>query len=254
MLTWPYILAIAAASLGLLWMAFVRWARTVPGGEPGIGFIWLADRVYCRFMHRAAVSGREHVPTTNAPGGLVVVSNHTGPIDALAIQAACRFQIRWIMAVDMMVPALQWLWKRNPVIAVSRNGRDSGPVREAIRHVKAGGVVGVFPEGAIVQPRHELRPFHEGVGLIISRTRAPVLLVWVTGTPDSPRMGEALSTRSRTRVVFLDLIEFEKGTRPATIARSLRERLAEASGWPVNDEPLMPPAPPVRNGDPFAVA
>ncbi len=255
MLTWPYILFIAAGCLLLTLLAgaaFVRWSRTAPGGEPGIGFLWLVDRVYCRFMHRLTVTGREHVPATNAPGGLVVVSNHTGPIDALVIQAACRFQIRWMMAVDMMIPALEWLWTRHPVIAVSRNGRDSGPVREAIRHVKDGGVVGVFPEGAIVQPRHELRPFHEGVGLIISRTRAPVLLVWVTGTPESPRMGEALSTRSRSTVVFLDRIEFDQGTDPATITRTLRERFAEVSGWLVNDEPLVPPVPPVGNSDPFA--
>ena len=232
-------------------MAFVRWSRTAPGGGPVIGFIWRADRVYGRLMHRTTVTGREHVPATNAPGGLVVVSNHTGPIDGLVIQAACRFQIRWMMAVDLMIPALQWLWRWNPVIAVSRDGRDSGPVREAIRHVKDGGVLGVFPEGAIVQPRSELRPFHEGVGLIISRTRAPVLLVWVSGTPESPRMGEAIFTRSRSRVVFLDIIEFDKGAGPAAITRTLRERLAEASGWPVNDEPLIPP---VRNGDPFAVA
>ncbi len=242
MLTWPYILVIAAGCLLLLLgTAFVRWSRTGPGGDPGTGLLWLTVRVYCWFMHRPTVTGREHVPGTNAPGGLVVVSNHTGPIDALVIQAACRFEIRWMMAVDMMIPALEWLWRRQRVIRVSRNGRDSGPVREAIRHVKDGGVVGVFPEGAIVQPGGELRPFHEGVGLIISGSQAPVLLIWLTGTPDSPRMGEALSTRSRTRVVFLDRIEFEKGTKPATITRTLRERLVEASGWPVNDEPLVPP-------------
>ena len=254
MLTWPYILAMTAGGLVLLWLAFVRWSRTAPSGEPVIGFLWLVDRIYCRFMHRMTVSGRKHVPATNAPGGLVVVSNHSGPIDPMVIQAACRFQIRWMMATDMMIPALEWLWKHHPVIAVSRDGRDSGPVREAIRRVKAGEVVGVFPEGAIVRPRHELRPFHEGVGLIISRTRAPVLLVWITGTPESPRMGEALTTRSRTRVVFLDLVEFDEGTKPATITRTLRKRLKEATGWPINDEPLIPPARPVRNGDPFAVA
>ena len=253
MLTWPNSLVPVAALLLVLliaWLAFVRWSRTGPGADPFTCMLWIALRVYARFMHRPTYAGLELVPGSNAPGGLIVVSNHTGPIDPLIIQAVCRFQIHWMMAVDMMMPSLDWLWKQARVIRVARDGRDSGPVREAIRHVKNGGVIGVFPEGAIVRPSGELRPFHDGIGLIISRTRAPVLLVWVTGTPDSPHMGEALSTRSQSRAVFVDLIEFDKGTDPASITRTLRERLAEATGWPVNDEPLTPPN--RVTADPFA--
>ncbi len=242
MLTWPNTLIAVVGFLLVASVAFVRWSRTGPGGEPFTGFLWIVVRVYTRLMHRTTVAGREHVPATNSPGGLVVVSNHTGPIDALVLQAACRFEIRWMMAEALMMPALDWLWKRHRMIRVARDGRDTGPLREAIRHVKAGGVVGVFPEGAIVQPRCEVRPFHQGVGLIISRTRAPVLLVWVSGTPESPHMSVALKTRSRSSVVFLDHIEFDKSVDAATITRTLRERITEASGWPVNDEPLVPPS------------
>lgn len=255
MLTRPNSLILAAVLLAVLlpaWAVILRWSRTAPGGRPNTAFLWIAVRIYARIMHRPTFTGREHVPPTNAPGGLVVVSNHTGPIDPLVIQAACRFEIRWMMAADMMLPSLDWLWRQQRPIPVARNGRDTGPAREAIRHVKAGGVVGVFPEGAIVQPRGEVRPFHEGVGLIISRTNAPVLLVWVTGTPESPYMGEALATRSAARVAFLDLVEFDEGADPATVTRTLRERIAAASGWPVNDERLLPQSH-SKTPDPFAV-
>ena len=242
MFTWPNSLIAVVGFLLVACVVFVLWARTGPGGDPFTGFLWIVLRVYTRLMHRRTVAGREHVPATNSPGGLVVVSNHTGPIDALVLQAACRFEIRWMMAEALMFPALDWLWKRHRMIRIARDGRDTGPLREAIRHVKAGGAIGVFPEGAIVQPRCEVRPFHEGVGLIISRTRAPVLLVWISGTPESSHMSVALKTRSRSRVVFLDRIEFDKSVDAATITRTLRERITEASGWPVNDEPLVPPS------------
>ena len=243
---WPNSLIVVAGVLLVVGVVFVRWSRAGPGGDPFTGFLWIVLRVYTRLMHRRTVAGREHVPATNSPGGLVVVSNHTGPIDALVLQAACRFEIRWMMAEALMVPALDWLWKQQRMIRLARDGRDTGPLREAIRHVKAGGTIGVFPEGAIVQPRCEVRPFHQGVGLIISRTRAPVLLVWVSGTPESPYMSVALKTRSRSRVVFIDRMEFDKSVDAATITRTLRERITEASGWPVNDDPLVPPQ---RNKD-----
>ena len=247
MLTWPNNLLLVAGLVTVVAVAaFVWWVRRSPGGEPVTALLWLGVRIYGRLMHRTTYTGLEHVPGTNRPGGLIVVSNHTGPIDPLLLQAACRFEIRWMMAANMMIPALDWLWKRHRMIPVARDGRDSGPAREAIRHVREGGCIGVFPEGAIVRPRGEVRPFQKGVGLIIKRTRAPVLLVWINGTPESPHMGPALRSRSRSHVVFIDRLEFAKGTDAATITRTLRERVAEASGWPVNDEPL----PPQLNGNP----
>ena len=150
-----------------------------------------------------------------------------------------------------MVPQLDVLWRFLRLIPVARDGRDSGPAREAIRHVRGGSVVGIFPEGAIVTPPEQVRPFHEGAGLIIARTKAPVLLAWVTGTPDSPDMFKALLSRSRARVQFLGVVDFSDTRDARAIGDQLRRRIADASGWPINDEPLEP-AP--RGEDPFAAA
>jgi 1-acyl-sn-glycerol-3-phosphate acyltransferase len=237
--------------VGLLRWTVVPRLATGPGGDPGTGLLWRIVRAYGRLVHRTTYTGLEHVPPTNRPGGLVVVSNHTGPIDPLLVQAACRFEIRWMMASDMMIPQLDWLWRRQRMIPVARDGRDSTSAREAIRHVRGGGAVGIFPEGGIVLPRQEIRPFHEGVGLIIARTEAPVLLVWVSHTPDETEMFRALVTPSRARVQFVDLLEFPPKTDAATITGGLRQRLAEASNWPIRDEPLIPPR---ANADPFTIA
>lgn len=240
------------------WLAVVVALRLIgrrlargPRGDAVTGLLWLGFRAYCRLRHRARFDGREHVPDTNAPGGLIVVSNHTGPVDPLLIQAACRFEIRWMMARDMMVPKLNWLWKRQRLIAVGRDGRDLTAAREAIRHVRGGGVIGIFPEGGIVRPAGEIRFFHEGVGLIIAKTEAPVLLVWVRDTPEPKDMVPALLSSSRSRVTFVDRLEFEGQRDPGAITAALRRRLAEASGWRVSDEPVIPPRFPAT-ADPFA--
>jgi 1-acyl-sn-glycerol-3-phosphate acyltransferase len=253
----PTLMIVALVIAG--WLAFVllfrwtvvRWLASGPSGDACTGFLWLVVRAYGRLVHRTTYAGLDHIPPSNRPGGLVVVCNHTGPIDPLLVQAACRFEIRWMMAADMMVPQLDWLWRRQRMIPVARDGRDTVPAREAIRHVRGGGVVGIFPEGGIVLPREEIRSFHQGVGLIIAKTEAPVLLVWVSQTPQETEMLRALATPSRARVEFVELLEFPAGSDPATITRQLQERLAEASNWPIKDEPVIPPQ---ANGDPFAFA
>jgi 1-acyl-sn-glycerol-3-phosphate acyltransferase len=249
---WMTFLVAVACWIALVLLARLAarlWFSRGPGGKATTGLLWHVLRAYCRVLHRVRFTGLEHVPATNRPGSLVVVSNHTGPVDPLLIQAGCRFEIRWMMAANMMIRQLDWLWRRHRMIAVARDGRDTGPAREAIRHVRDGGVIGIFPEGAIVQPRGEVRPFHEGVGLIISRTGAPVLLAWVSGTSPATEMFPALVTPSQARVHFIGLLEFEPGTDPARITAELRQRIVQASGWRANDDPLIPPR---RNPDPFA--
>jgi 1-acyl-sn-glycerol-3-phosphate acyltransferase len=253
----PQILLLGAAA----WIALVlagRWAlmpilRRAPG-DPITGLIWYGLQLYCFFVHRTRFEGFAELRRQTLPGpwpgggaGLIVVANHTSAVDPLLIQCGCRFHIRWLMAADMMIPELDWLWKLQRIIPVMREdgSRDTAPIREAIRHVRRGGVIGIFPEGRIIQ-RGEVRPFFRGVGVLAARAGAPVLLVWVSGTPDTHTMSQAFITPSRSRVAFVDLIDFAAmGERdPEDITEHLRRRLAEASGWRLNDDPMPP-----LNGD-----
>ena len=126
----PLTIAIAIAG----WVAFVgiaRWAMRRladgPGGDAITGMLWLVIRAYCRIMHRPTYRGLEHLPATNRPGGLIVVANHTSAVDPLLIQAACRFEIRWMMAREMMLPQLEGLWRRHRLIRpAARPARRSG--------------------------------------------------------------------------------------------------------------------------------
>ena len=106
--------------------------------------------------------------------------------------------------------------------------------------MQSGGIIGIFPEGRIVQPPEQIRPFYMGVGLIVARAQARVLLVWISGTPKADSMMESLTRRSRARVRFVDLIDF-KGERDGHIITSqLRRRISEISRWPLNDEQMPP--------------
>ena len=52
------------------------------------------------------------------------------------------------------------------------DGRGPMPVRESIRHVRAGGVIGIFPEGRIVQPRGETPVFRSRRTTVLEKYRA----------------------------------------------------------------------------------
>lgn len=223
------------------WVISICFLRQGPGGVALNGLLWYVVKTYLRIMHRPTYRGEDILPENDdAHDGLIVVSNHTGALDPLLIQGRCRFLIRWMMASDMMGAGLDWLWRDEYVIPVDRDGRDSGPLREAIRYVRKGGALGIFPEGRITTPPCEVRPFLPGVGMLVAKSKVPVLLVWVSGTPNTNKMGEALSTRSHAHVEFVELIDFGDERDASVISERLRHHLAEHAGWPLNDE-ILPP-------------
>lgn len=237
-------LALWVALILVIRTVIVPWLAHAPMENALSGIVWRFGRLYCRVIHRVTWVGLETLREKLHAGPLIVVSNHTGAIDPVLIQCGCRFHVRWMMASDMMASSIAWLWQLQQVIPVDRDGRDSGPAREAIRHVQGGDAVGIFPEGRIVQPPRQIRPFFQGVGLIVARAKAPVLLVWVSGTPDTRDTLKSLLQPSRARVEYLEVIDF-KGEKDAhVITEKLRERISKDTGWSLNDEPMPKGAPP----------
>lgn len=236
--SWAFI-----AATGWVGFALLAWwiNRASPRREdPLAGLVWRAIRLYARLLHRRRIEGREHIPGSASAGPLIVVANHTAGVDPLLIQSACPFEIRWIMAEDMRWPALDGLWRWGRVIFIDRRARRAGGLREAVRHLRAGGVIGVFPEGRIERPARTILPFAAGVGMLILRGRSAVLPVVIDGTPRTELPRSSLYRPSRARLRFMSLIQPEDllGRDPQRIADDLRRRWLEWTGWPSNDAPV----------------
>jgi len=230
--------------LGLVAWAFVaRWLMRSPLKGDAVGGVFFAfGRAYVRLAHGLRVHGRAAIPRLGedqrAPGPLIVIANHTAGIDPVLIQAAVPFHIRWMMAEDMRLGQLEWLWQWLRVIFVSRTSRDSIGTREAIRHLQAGGVIGIFPEGGLERPAYQLLPFQPGIGLLIKRTGARVLPVIVDGTPQVDPAWASLWSPSRSRLRFKPPLDYSHSEMSAAeIAKDLRQRFMEWTGWGLNDEP-----------------
>lgn len=216
------------AAIQRLFMPFL--AKYTMGDGP-TALLWVLNKVYVRLVHHLKAEGCNIIPNTVHPGKLIVVCKHQSPIDPLLVQSQCRFKIRWLMAEEYMFSSLNVVWKYSEVIPIARDGTDAAGLRVALRYLKQNGVIGIFPEAGIKQPREALHPFAEGVGAMISHSNAKVLLVTVDGTPLNDEMGDAIFERSRSTVKFIDLIEYPESATKSEITSDLRSRLSQATGW-----------------------
>lgn len=241
--------AFAAAALllvlvglpALLFVAFRAFGRRLHPDDAFVGWMRLVAIPYTRWFQRLSVENAAIIPESIGPRGLIVVSTHGSGLDPIAIQTEMRHPIRWMMSAEMMHAPLAWWWRKLRVIPVSFDTRDAAALKTAIAHVQAGGVLGIFPEGAIERPPRHLRPFSGGLRLILTRTQAPVLVATIDpGHPAETAYG-ALFSPTRARLRFVALVEPGPEGHGRDAAERIFDLIARETGWPVSTVELPPP-------------
>lgn len=241
--------------VGIVWacaVALALWLRAVPirEGEEDLlaRALYRVIRLYARIVHRTRYAGLEHAREAErwAREGkpVIVAPNHTSGIDPLLVQAALRFEPRWMMAADMRAESLDWLWEAARIIFVDRDAGDAASLRTALRHLKRGKSLGVFPEGHIERPPGVVLPYRAGVGVMAKRTGALVLPVVIEGTPQVDPAWASIKMCSASRVRFLAPVSYADSELDAQgVAGDLHRRVVEATGWPASER-----TPVVTNG------
>ncbi|MGV6814388.1 MAG: lysophospholipid acyltransferase family protein, partial [Phycisphaerales bacterium] len=156
--------------------------RWTPHLSPFEGLFYLFGFGYARGMHDLQVE-IEDGAFDDLGGPMIVVSNHTAGVDPLLVSLSVPTKICWLMAEDMRLKGLNWLWNGLGVIFIARNRHGRTGLRRARAHLDMGGVIGIFPEGKIERPAKQLLKFAPGVGVLVKRSGARVLPVIIEGTP-----------------------------------------------------------------------
>jgi 1-acyl-sn-glycerol-3-phosphate acyltransferase len=137
-----------------------------------------------------------------ARGGAILVCNHTSSLDPILLQAAVPRVITWMMAKEYNnVFGVQWFLNAIEPILVERSGRDMAATRAALRALKDGKILGLFPEGKIAKTA-ELLPFQSGIALLALKSGAPVYPAYLDGTQRMKGMIEAFARPNHVTLAF----------------------------------------------------
>jgi 1-acyl-sn-glycerol-3-phosphate acyltransferase len=114
-------------------------------GTPLYRFSRAALKVFFRLFNRWEVTGRSSFPTT---GGVLIVANHTSYADPPIVGAACPRPVNFMAKAELFdLPILSGFIRRTHAFPVRRGVPDRAALRRAVRLLRDGGVLLVFPEG-----------------------------------------------------------------------------------------------------------
>ena len=173
---------------------------------------------FFNLVHPVKVIGRENIPE----GGAVICPNHTSASDPFFVVFACgRKHIMRAMAKKevMKIPVAGWLLGKTGVFGVDRGAADISAVKTALRVLKEGYKLLMFPEGTRVGEGENVEA-KTGAAMFAVRTGVPILPVYipakkpwfrpttvVIGTPFVPVVESSKGTSEEFHAIAADLME-----------------------------------------------
>ena len=142
----------------------------------------------CRFVIRVLLQcrirarGSAHIPGS---GGFIVAANHLSNLDPVVLGIASPRSLNFMAKEELFRPVVaRFILSNVKAFPVRRGAGDISSVREAMRRVKKGGGLLLFPEGTRGGMDSGAKA-QAGVGMLALKLGVPVIPAWIAGTDKS---------------------------------------------------------------------
>ncbi len=158
----------------------------------------VALRITFRFNGGLEVIGKDNIPSS---GGVIIAPNHISYLDPPIIGAVLPRNGNFMAKKGLFdVPVLRWMIK-GAAFPVDRNNPRPSTIKEAVKRLKKGQVVIMFPEGHR-NDTGELMDAKRGIGMIASLSRATIIPAFIQGTNKALPPKTKCLKRAKILVVF----------------------------------------------------
>jgi 1-acyl-sn-glycerol-3-phosphate acyltransferase len=135
--------------------------------------------LFFRIFHAIQFRGVENIP---ARGGVIVAANHPSYFDPVVLSLATDRLVRFFALAEVLeVPVVGWVARKWGTLPVYRGGDNEKTVQKALRVLRRGGAIGIFPEGKR-SLQYAMGPVRPGVGRLAVQAGVPVVPAVIYGT------------------------------------------------------------------------
>ncbi len=146
------------------------------------GIVTTAIFIYCKIVYRAKIIGKKNIPKE---GALIFCGNHRTYLDPPLIVVTASRKMRFIAKEELKSNLLfRFLVFAYDGIYVKRDSKDIGPLKEALKTLKDGECIGIFPEGTRNgMEKNEGGKLKNGAAYMSLKTGAKIIPIGIKGIP-----------------------------------------------------------------------
>jgi len=161
-------------------------------------FAAMLIRLVFRLNGGLEVRGIENIPPL---GGAIIASNHISYLDPPLISAVVPRRVTFIARKGLFdIPLLGWFISHFS-FPIDRERPSPSTIKEAIRRLRSGELLALFPEGRRSETGALLEP-KKGLGMIVSRADVPVVPTLIIGSNRALPVGAGWLRRAKITVIF----------------------------------------------------
>jgi len=179
-----------------------------------------------KILFRIKVRGKKNIPQK---GSFILASNHLSYLDPGLVGVACPRKLNYMARHDLFSnPLFSWWLYKVGVFPVKRESIDSSALKEAIRYLKNGNPLLVFPEGTRGTEGSFLEP-QPGIGFLATKADVPVIPAFVKGSSRALAKGAKFIRLHKISVYFGQQIFIERRMPYQEIAQKIMESIRQLS-------------------------
>lgn len=133
-----------------------------------------------RTLTRLEIVGEENIPES---GGCLLALNHLSRLDAPLVFSILKRKDSTGLVADKYknYPIFNWIVETAQGIWLDRDNPDFGALRAAVKFLRAGGVIGIAPEGTRSSTQSLMQP-KAGVAFLAVKANVPIVPIAIMGT------------------------------------------------------------------------
>jgi 1-acyl-sn-glycerol-3-phosphate acyltransferase len=168
---------------------------------------WIFFRTFFATYLRWRVIGAENVPKT---GGVILAANHASFLDPPLVGAGLDRDINYLARNSLFrFPIVKQILKSWNAVPVDRDGGGAKGLKTILDRLLGGAGIILFPEGTRTRDG-QLQPAHAGIGLIVAKSKAPVVPARVFGSFEAWGRNHKLPRPKKVILCYGQPMHFEK--------------------------------------------
>lgn len=185
-------------------------------------FLRFIAAVISRVLLGFKAEGLEYIPKK---GGFILASNHASYLDPVLLAVACPRKLSFMARHDLFsIPVLSQVISRVGAFPVKRDSADLSAIKEAMRRVRAGSPLLLFPEGRR-RDYSDIQQTYPGIGFLAAKLNVPVVPAFVSGTEKAMPRGARFIRPARVLVRFKQQIVIDGKMPYEDIAKLIMKRI-----------------------------
>lgn len=150
-----------------------------------------------KLFFRLKVTGQQNIPQD---GPFIIVANHSSLLDPVILGVSIKHKIIFVAAAYLFeIHWLGYLLRKANSIPVQREN-DIKAIKQSLKILQRGGVLGIFPEGGVDRQKDDL-PIKAGAAYLATKVGVPIVPIRIKGADKAlPRGAKFIRSLNKIEV------------------------------------------------------